>query len=542
MSVVTVTILSDGVRMDPAYQLLSVDITKEVNRIPTAQLIVLDGDAAAQDFPISNARFFEPGKKVEIRLGYEGQRQDVTVFQGVVVRHGIEASAADSTLTIELKDAAVRLTLGRKSALYRDQTDTDVIGAIINGSGLRKGRLASTRPKHREIVQYYCTDWDFILSRSGIQGLLVVVDDGAISLREPTLSGPPKYTFTYGNDILDFAMEADGSNQYGQVQSLGWDIKNRTTRTSKAKPVSLSPGNLKGDAVAKAIGFAPCTQRSVVPLEPEELQAWADATMVRSRLSLIRGRVAVAGVGDLKPLDVVKIAGMGDRFNGSALVTGVRHRVDEHGWQTDVQIGLSAEAFSAQTDIVDAPAAGLLPAVTGLQIGIVHNFEEDPAKEFRVKVILPGIDQKTGSVWARLALPEAGKGRGYFFQPEPGDEVVIGFLNNDPRQAVVLGALYGSKNAPKEFKQTKDNFEKGIVTKKGIVLKFLDNEKPSVFVETPKKNKLLLDDEAETVEVVDQHGNKITMSKDGIVIKSAKDVKIDASGNVEIKGQKVDVK
>jgi phage gp45-like len=51
-----------------------------------------------------------------------------------------------------------------------------------------------------------------------------------------------------------------------------------------------------------------------------------------------------------------------------------------------------------------------------------------------------------------------------------------------------------------------------------------------------------LDDDAEKVEVVDQHGNKITMSKDGIVIKSAKDVKIDANGNVEIKGTKVDVK
>jgi uncharacterized protein involved in type VI secretion and phage assembly len=240
-------------------------------------------------------------------------------------------------------------------------------------------------------------------------------------------------------------------------------------------------------------------------------------------------------------MDVVKLAGMGDRFNGSALVTGVRHRVDQHGWQTDVQIGLAAETLSAQADIVDVPAAGLLPAVSGLQIGLVQNFTDDPAKEFRVRVQLPGVDQKD-PVWARLALPDAGKDRGYFFQPEVGDEVVVGFLNNDPRQAVILGALYGSKNAPKEFKQTKDNFEKGIATKKGIVLKFVDKDKASMFIETPKKNKILLDDEAEKVEVADQHGNKVTMSKDGIVIKSAKDVKIDAAGNVEIKGQKVDVK
>ena len=44
------------------------------------------------------------------------------------------------------------------------------------------------------------------------------------------------------------------------------------------------------------------------------------------------------------------------------------------------------------------------------------------------------------------------------------------------------------------------------------------------------------------IQVTDQHGNSITMDKNGIEIKSEKDVKIDASGNVEIKGQKVDVK
>ena len=52
----------------------------------------------------------------------------------------------------------------------------------------------------------------------------------------------------------------------------------------------------------------------------------------------------------------------------------------------------------------------------------------------------------------------------------------------------------------------------------------------------------MLDDDAQSIQVSDQHGNSITMTSDGIEIKSAKDVMIEASGNVEIKGQKVDVK
>ena len=80
------------------------------------------------------------------------------------------------------------------------------------------------------------------------------------------------------------------------------------------------------------------------------------------------------------------------------------------------------------------------------------------------------------------------------------------------------------------------------MTKTGTILGFVDNDKASVFIETASANKILLDDEAEVIAITDQHGNEITMSKDGIEIKSSKDLKISASGNIEIKGSKVDIK
>jgi uncharacterized protein involved in type VI secretion and phage assembly len=209
-----------------------------------------------------------------------------------------------------------------------------------------------------------------------------------------------------------------------------------------------------------------------------------------------------------------------------------------------VQFGLPAERYITSPGVTDLPAAGLLPGVNGLQIGIVAPFEEDPDKEFRVKVKLPGIDPKKGDIWARLAAPDAGKGRGYFFRPEPGDEVIVGFFNDDPRQAVILGAMYGSKNAPPDDmkKLSKDNIAKGIVTRSGITLGFNDDKKSSFFIKTPGPNKIILDDDKQMIQISDQHGNSITMNKDGIEIKSARDLKIEASGNVEIKGTKVDVK
>lgn len=544
MSVVTVTITSEGDLMDPIYELRSLDIIKEVNRIPYAQVVLLDGDATKQIFEISDTDFFLPGKTLEIKLRYEDKAsEEATVFKGLVVRHGVEAGGQGSLLTVECKDAAVALTAGRKSKIFRDQTDDKVIGQIVAAAGLTKGKMAATQPAHAELVQYACTDWDFILSRADVQGLLVVVDDGTVALQEIALDGQPKQTFEYGiSEIHNFEMQADASHQFESVQSIAWDVKaQKLTGEVKAKAFSLEQGDLKGDQIAKKLGATVCTLTSPTNLDQKELQAWADAKMKKSRMSLLRGRISVPGDAAIKPMDVIEIKGIGKRFNGKTLVTGVRHQINTQGWQTDVQFGLSADWFSQNEDIVEAPAAGLLPGVNGLQIGKVAAFEADPDAAYRVKVILPGVDEKAGAVWARLAAPDAGPERGWFFRPEPDDEVVVGFLNDDPRQPVILGALYSAAQAP-SFVVDEANLEKAIVTRQGTTIGFIDDEKASVFIETPAANKILLSDDQEMVQLSDQHGNVITLNADGVTIKSAKDVIIDASGNVEIKGAKVDVK
>ena len=543
--VVTVTITSDGQVMNPVYEVVSVDVSREVDRIPEARFMLIDGDAAKRQFAISDTAFFEPGKVVEIKLRYESE-PDVSVFKGPVVRHAVEAGASGSVLVVEAKDAAIKLTRPRRSVVHRDQTDDKVIGKLIRQAGLRAGFIPTTQPQHAQLVQYQASDWDFILSRADVLGLIVVVDSGMVSLARMAVPEAATRRLEYGIDVIyNFEIMLDASRQPKEVESVAWDQKKQeATQSYKAKAVSLAQGNIDAAKVADAIGTDTCRLTAPAPLDLKELQFWADARLARSRLSMIRGRVAIPGDAHFKPRDVVEIAGIGARFNGKALVTGVRHRVDEGGWQTDLQFGLSPDWYCRRDDIGDPPAAGLLPAVQALQVGVVDKFEDDPDKEYRVRVLLPTADDKPFAVWARLASPDAGNGRGYFFRPEPGDEVVVGFFNNDPRQPIVLGAMFGSKNAPpKDVSQLTDkNIHKSIVTRKGTTISFIDEDKPSVSIQTPGKNKITIDDNDQAVKIEDQHGNSITLNKDGIAIKSAKDLTLEASGNVEIKGIKVDVK
>lgn len=544
MSAVTPTLLSEGSPMDPALQIRSIDVLREVDRVPQAEIRVLDGDAARRRFAVSDSGFFDPGAHVEIKLRNEGQ-PDATVFKGVVVRQSVEADGAGGGLVIGLKDEAVKLALTRRSALFQDMTDDAILRQIVTGAGLTVGVLGATQPQHAAMVQYACTSWDFLLSRADALGLLVLVEDGRVSFVPMTQTGSPVQRFEYGmSDLLSFEIEADGSTQLEAVESAAWSLPDLAlTAPSRSSATATPPGDLDAVRLAQALGAGVSAITHAVPLAAEEAQAFADATLARSRLSLCRGRISLPGTTAVKPLDWVEIQGVGRHYSGAALVTGTRHRVDLHGWRTDVQLGLSPERFSRREGIGESPAKGLLPAAPGLQIGVVAAFEADPTGELRVKVCIPAVDAARAVVWARLASPDAGSGRGAYVRPEPGDEVVLGFLADDPRHPVILGSLFGSRNAPPQVFGAPDaaNEKRGMVTKAGTTIAFTDGQRPSVSIETAGGNKLLLDDDAEGVKISDSHGNTIQLNQSGVVLRSAGDFTIDASGDVQIKGTRVDI-
>lgn len=546
MPVVTPTIVSGSATMPVTYQLVSIDIQSEIDRIPQAEIRVVDGSAVNRTFEVSDTAFFEPGADIEIKLRYEGGSDD-SVFLGRVVRHSIESSRQGSILVVGLRDVAISLHGARKSAVFAKMDDSAILDKLLTGTEVTLGSVDAPSITHGNMVQYQCTTWDFILTRADALGLAVVVEAGTLSLKKKALSGSAKKKFECGIDeIFDLDLEADASQQFAAIASTAWDPKTQAlTSPSQAESVTLSPGNLDAATLAKAVGNSSQALTHAVPVAENELQAWADGQMARSRLAMLRGRVSVPGLATLKLLDVIELAGMGKRFSGTTLITGIRHRVDRAGWRTDIQVGGQPEGFVERTSVQPPPASGLLPAARGLQIGVVADYEEDSDGELRVKVLLPSVDmEKTSAVWARLATPDAGSGRGFYFRPEPKDEVIVGFLNDDPRCPIILGSLFGSKNTQPTSMgaPTAENQKRGVVSKKGITLGFIDADKPSAFIATPKGNKLLIDDSAGGISLTDQNGNSITLDKNGITITSAKALTITASKDVAISGSKVNIK
>lgn len=523
--VVTFTILSDGVELPETISVKHFFIQRAVNKIPFAKIYISDGDPSMEDFPVSNEDYFIPGKKIEIRLGYRSD--NASVYKGIVINHSNRISKLGAELIIECRDEAVKLTVGKKSKHYEDVTDGDIAEEIIDQYGLEK-EIESTSIRHKELIQYNTTDWDFILSAIDIIGMICLVEDGKIIIKKPDLTASPVIELLFGATILDFTAEIDARNQYSEVKSFTWDYSDQEiVEDSGDEPDMEDTGNISYSDLADVIGLSSYDLISSGKLTNEELKEYANSKMLKSRLSKVRGKVRFQGFPDVKPGDIISLNGVGERFNGPVFASSVRNDFIKGNWTTEVIFGMSENWFTENINPNNVSSKdGRLPSVQGLETGIVTDLE-DPEGENRVKVKLPVVSNSEDGIWMRIATLDAGRNRGTFFLPEIDDEVIVGFISNDPNHPVILGMLHSSSK-PAPFSASNSNDEKGYVSR--------------------AETKMVFDDGSKTFTIEDANGNIIILESGGITIESstvlnlkAASIKIEASGPTEIKGAVVKI-
>ena len=530
---VTFTIKVNGTAISRTIGVLSIMVSKEINRIPTARLTLSDGDAATSTFPISSQATFVPGNEIEILAGYHSI--EATIFKGIITRHGVKIRSSYSQLLVECKDVAVKMTVGQKSKFFIDKKDNEAIEEMLSAYPDITATVDETSVQNKQLVQYQATDWDFMISRTDANGLVCLVSNGSLTITKPSLDGSTLATLLYGATIVELDAEMDGREQPKSVKAVAWDAASQEIiEATGSEPDWTENGNIPGSELADVIGLETTTYYHTGQLPPDELQNWADAQLLRDRMAKIRGRIKFQGMATVLPGVILELAGVGDRLNGKIYVTGVRHELSNGNWLCDAQFGLSPDWLTKQREVSYPAASGLLPAVRGLQIGVVTGLE-DPDGENRVQIKLPTVSTKEEGIWARIATLDAGDQRGTFFLPEVGDEVIVGFLNEDPRFAIILG-MVNSSNKPAPLTASDQNPEKGYVSRQKLKLIFNDDKK-IVSIETPGGQKITLSDDDKKLSLNDQHGNSLTLSGSGITIDSAGELILKAKKDINVDGK-----
>ena len=548
---ITLSLKSNGKEMTSLYQVVSIFVSTAVNRIPLARITLLDGIAPDETFAASASDDFAPGSPVEVAAGY--QSDNTELFKGIIVKHGIKHQlGGKSLLVLECRSSAFKMTAVRKNADHGQSgstlTDSALMTSLIEPYGLT-ATVTATTPQLPYITQFNCSDWDFLVIRAQVNGRLVLVNGSTVKVAAPDFTQEPALSVTYGKDILEFHTEMDVSSQWSGVQCSAWDPSQQAMSSVTVSPTGVN--QLGSDATAELASVLNGGNVNLVAstsLPQEQLTAWAGAEMLKSEMAKISGRIRFQGSSSIAPGDLLQVSGLGKRFNGNGFVGELTHNIESGNWTTEVTLGVDPAWFASKPDVQGSPVGAQLPPVRGLQIGVVKKIDADPAGERRVQVAVSSISTSPALVWARLGSFHATKDAGAFFYPEIDDEVVLGFLDNDPRYPVILGCLYSSSRPgpPATAGQTAaltpevDNFTKAIITHAGLRF-VLDDKNKVITLQTPGGNQLVLSDQDNFILIEDGNQNSIKLSSDGITLSSKSNITVNADQSITEKASQ-DVK
>lgn len=518
-------VYANGTKLNDSFELTHATVRYELNHIGKATLSFNAGNMDKQEFTESDSDLFKPGNP--IRLDVRGVDNPETLFEGIILEVRIKVDGnTRSQMIVECRDCAYASTQGRKNRIFEKKKDQDIVKEVLSAYGTVK--VDSTECEHPTMVQYYCTDWDFALSRADANGLFILTSGKNISILKPDINASPVLTVTLGVDMISFDGGVSSEEQYTNYEAVSWNpAEQKPIKVSTSSPTLNKQGDIKPQSVAKDNLLL----QTDAPTNDGALKQWAESVALKAGLARYQGTFRFYGSEKVIPGCIIELKGLGKRFNGNAFIGSVTHTIENNEWITEAGLGVSPYNITDETDVVTPPASGIVPGLEGIHTGIIKQLQDDPAKESRILVELPWMNGKTKELWARVTTLYATNEGGCLFLPEKGDEVIIGFINQDPSHPVILGSLYGSKHKP-PFDYQAENNKKMLVTRSKLRIEF-DEEKKIITLLTPGKNQIEINDDKKCIKMSDQNKNEVVMDESGILLSSEKDIVLKAKGNVK---------
>lgn len=503
----------------------------ELNKIPTGKFVFVATNLEVNkkdQLPSDSLK-----ENDEITFNIFSGKEKKTLFKGFIKSIEKIQDGSNLNVKIECKDQAHELTFPSSEAETNEQSFEDKLKLFTKK--LKLNDELSGKDWGKEIITHNTNipPWDFILGFLDSIGIVIALRNGEFNgvdiLKTPATE---KYFAESGINVHSYSGKTDESKKLKKASIEYWDSSKQEIKKTEAEQDAVNP-NVK------------LIKLNENRLSESTTKKMVDTLLKKSEIKVSNGKILTFGNLEAVIGDYIKCNKLNEKIDNKLLLITAEHHSIENGlWKTEYTFGLendqsfaenaNKQASSQQTHI------GQTNAVNGLLIGVVTQIEEDPNKEFRIKVRIPSLSENGEGVWARLGTLNASKEMGSYFIPSVNDEVILGCLGNNPDTPIILGSLYSSKNAM-PFPIKKENYVKGFVTKEGTKI-ILDDEKKFIELSTKKGNKLLISDDEKGFVLEDENKNKIVMNKDGISLESSKDVIIKAKGNLQFEGVQTNIK
>jgi phage protein D len=329
--------------------ILSVTYKDNVQEIDSFEITINNWDANTRTFKYSDLKLFDPGKRLELSMGYRGALRAMLKGEITSLRPAFPA-AGGSTLAISGLNILHRFRTQQESRTYVNMTDSQIaeqIGQRLNVSVEASG--ASNEPTFKYLIQDNKYDIIFLMERARQAGYDIFIEERnqsgsaetVLLYRPSTTVHHPTYRLTYGRSLIEFQPELTTANQVGKVTVNGWDVVKKEPITFTATREQLATRGVGERGGQDAINKSIEQKAEIIATKPVESAAEARqlATQILEGIAkeMVKGTGSVAGLPDIRAGTVLEIDGLGTRFSGRYFVISTTHTIGDSGYTTQFE-------------------------------------------------------------------------------------------------------------------------------------------------------------------------------------------------------------
>jgi type VI secretion system secreted protein VgrG len=441
------------------------------------------------------------GQSIKIEIKSSFITTDASLlFYGIVTEVKlVRENGASGYICINGYSPTITLDGSPTTKSYTDKSLSDIIQEITNKYPQKEVKPTLDIKNNQTLpytVQYNESDFAFISRIAVKKGEWFYYNGAELLFGKPKSK---KYTLEYGRSLHRFDIGMN-TKPLG-IEYIGYDPSSADTQRADTKEINHQPkGYAKNafDASNKLFPDKGTTLYSQALTEGGSRTHLVDrtTTQMQSRAaSLITAKCASDETG-VRIGDVVTINesafsptgnpldGMKEQNFGSYIITSITHYCEESGKYHNTFEGVPDSVQSPPYgDVHQYPTATTQPAV------VIDN--NDPMGLGRIQVQMAWQkDNSESTPWIRMTNPHAGGGKGHYFVPEIGEEVLVGFEGGNAEKPYALGAMYNGNES--SGYSTAGNDKKVIQTRSQCKI-VIDDAQGSIFLEDPSGNTALLD-------------------------------------------------
>jgi type VI secretion system secreted protein VgrG len=412
-------------------------------------------------------------------------------FKGIITNVDAEKfSGSNGDIVISGYSATKLLESGPHCKTWEKKAVKNIIQDVLKHfpQNLLNQKIAPTFPETiAYYVQYKESAWDFICRICSTYGEWVYFDG------ESLLVGPPEsgtsVPLIFGNNLSRFSLALQ--LRPPSMQVMGYDFINHQVYSS-------TPEGIEDKAGLKGLSLEPYkSSKGTYTSAPKQ---WNNNFLTNKKQldDVVNIQAAMRSAQHVKfngssghPSVTVggKISVQGQNiFNasneafGNYTVISVNHYTDGQGnYNND---------FIAIPEAIKVPPVSIMPEQLCETQSAMVTDNHDPKGLGRIRIKFHWMNGAEKSPWIRVTSPHGGGGKGMYFMPEIGEEVIAGFEGESALKPYVIGTVYHGK-ASNSYSNA-GNDVKALQTRSGTKI-IMNDAAGSIFIEDPSGNTMLMD-------------------------------------------------